>query len=156
MFVVNHRLFDSKNADVIYDALEDCIQVSINSYYVLNNYRRTTKGQYDIVKKYYSITLDLETAKFKTIEKMKNEKLSSIQIEKRIAENEEILRSIVYYALNNKSKAITYSEPFDKAILQSGYTDETCQKGLTYVIRSNARQEIDDSVSYTDITLDAY
>lgn len=31
MFVVNHRLFDSKNADVIYDALEDCIQVSINS-----------------------------------------------------------------------------------------------------------------------------
>lgn len=50
------------------------------------------------------------------------------------------MRSIVYYALNSKSKAITYTEPFQRGILESGYTESNCQKGLEYVMRTYANR----------------
>lgn len=156
MFILNYKLFDSKSADVIYDGLNECFQISIYTYYVLDNYRRTTKGRYDIVKNYYTITIDYSETTFKAIEKMKKDGLGYIEIEKKIKEDEILLRSIVYIALNNKSKAITFNMPFDKSILQSGYVENTCQKGLEYVIRTYAKQDLDKSISYTDLILEAY
>ncbi|RHC58038.1 hypothetical protein DW839_04580 [Enterocloster bolteae] len=156
MFVVNRRLFDSKNATVMYNALEDKFEISIYSYYVLNNYRRTTKGCYDIVKNYFAITADFSMEKFKAIEEMRSKESGYLDIEKRIKGDELLMRSIVYYALNSKSKAITYTEPFQRGILESGYTESNCQKGLEYVMRTYAKQELDNSVSYMDIMLDAY
>ena len=84
MFVVNRRLFDSKNATVMYNALEDKFEISIYSYYVLNNYRRTTKGCYDIVKNYFAITADFSMEKFKAIEEMRSKESGYLDIEKRI------------------------------------------------------------------------
>ena len=156
MFVVNRRLFDSKNATVMYNALEDKFEISIYSYYVLNNYRRTTKDCYDIVKTYFAITADFSMEKFKAIEEMRSKESGYLDIEKRIKGDELLMRSIVYYALNSKSKAITYTEPFQRGILESGYTESNCQKGLEYVMRTYAKQELDNSVSYMDIMLDAY
>ena len=71
MFVVNRRVFDTKNATVMYNALEDKFEISIYCYYVLNNYRRTTEGNFDIVKNYFAITADFSIEKFKAIEEMK-------------------------------------------------------------------------------------
>ena len=70
MFVVNRRLFDTKSASVMYNALEDRFEISIYCYYAINNYRRTTKGCYDIVKNYFAISADFSMEKFKAIEKM--------------------------------------------------------------------------------------